>query len=78
MLSFVIILLFLVSQLARIFFPEHLNTNLVLYLMIFTLVLQVMHLTKESFNLGWCKPSDETKLELLVAIKSFLLVFILL
>lgn len=44
--------------------------------MMFTLLLGMMHLVRNTFNLGYCRCTDETKVEFLFAIKAFFLVFI--
>lgn len=59
-------------------FPQIIDTNLVFYLMLFTLAMALMNLVKNTFNLGYFRITDETKVELLMAIKAFGVVFILL
>lgn len=46
--------------------------------MIFLLALAGMNLSKNTFSLGFFKYSDETKIELLFAIKAFIVTFVLL
>lgn len=36
----------------------------------------IMNLMKNTFNLGYCRCTDETKVELLIALKAFIVVFI--
>jgi hypothetical protein len=43
-----------------------------------TVTLALMNLTKNSFALGWCRFTDETKVEILMSIKAISLVFIVL
>jgi hypothetical protein len=52
--------------------------NLTFYMMLFLLMMSIIHLMKNTFNLGYFNFSDETKMELLVAAKSFFTVFVLL
>ena len=76
MLTFIILLLFIITQTAKIISSELVESNLVFYLMIFTLVLGMMHLVKNTFNLGYFKFTDETKVQFLFAAKAFFLVFV--
>lgn len=49
-----------------------------LYIMLFLVLMAHLHLCKNTFTQGYFKFSDETKMELLVALKAFLSVFALL
>ena len=53
-----------------------LETNIIFYMMLFLLSMCVMNLTKNTFNLGYFKYSDETKIELLFAIKASVVTFV--
>jgi len=77
MLFLIIMALFALSQTLKAFYPEMLETNLVLYMMIFTYLLCVANLMKNTFALGYCTCSDEAKVEFLMAIKAVLIVFVL-
>ena len=66
---------FIISTAFKMIFPSYISTNLVFYLMLLTLAMGVMHLLKGKLG---CRCSDETKIELLVAVKAFIAVFILL
>lgn len=76
MLTFIILVLFIITQTIKIINSDWLDSNLVFYLMLFTLVLGMMHLVRNTFNLGYCNCNDETKVEFFFAIKAFFIVFI--
>lgn len=52
--------------------------NLTFYMMMFLVLMAQINLMKNTFNLGYFKLTDETKMEFLVAFKSFFAVFALL
>lgn len=54
------------------------ETNLVLYLAILVIVITAQNLNKDVFVNGYCKLTDETKVSLLFAFKTFVFVWILL
>ena len=78
MLNLVVVVLFMITSTIKIFNPDLVETNLVFYMMIMTLSLGLMNLTKNSFALGFCRFTDETKVELLMALKAIGLVFLIL
>ena len=53
------------------------SNNLTFYIMALVQILIIQNLIKNTFNLGYLKFTDETKLEFLMGMKSFSLVFIL-
>lgn len=53
-----------------------LETNLVFYMMVFLVFMAQVNLMKNTFNLGYFKFTDETKIEFLFAIKAFVAVFV--
>lgn len=55
--------------------PQHTQTNLTFYLNLVLLFLVASTLTKDCFALGWFKYTDETKVQILFGIKSFVLVW---
>lgn len=58
--------------------PNRIETNLVLYLAILVIVITAQNLNKDAFANGYRKLTDETKVSLLFAAKTFVLVWILL
>jgi hypothetical protein len=78
MLSLVILCHFAISQSVRLVFPSLIETNLVMYLLVFTLMLTLMNLCRNTFSRGYFNLTDETKVELLMAIKAFAVVFVVL
>ena len=78
MLFTVIIVLFAVTQTTKIVMPSLLETNIVFYMMIFLIFMAIVNLMKNTFSLGYFRYSDETKIELLFAIKSFIAAFVVL
>lgn len=77
MLFLIVMALFALSQTVKVFFPDLLETNLVLYMMIFSYLLCVANLMKNTFALGYCKCTDEAKVEFLMAFKAVFIVFVL-
>lgn len=70
------VLSFFVVILTKIFVPtEFTQTNLTFYLTLMTLMLVLSNLRKGSFPAGLTKLTDETKVQLLFAFKSFILVW---
>lgn len=62
--------------LTKILLPDNLTqTNLTFYMFMITLMLVLSNLRKGSFPAGLRKLTDETKVQLLFAIKSFILVW---
>ena len=78
MLSSVILALFAITQSIKIYEPTWIDTNLSFYLMLFTVSVAFINLTKNSFSKGFCKCSDETKVEFMMGFKAFLVVFLIL
>ena len=62
MLCSVILTLFAVTQTIKIFDNTLIDTNLVFYLMVFTVSIALINLTKSTFAYGYCRCPDETKL----------------
>lgn len=54
------------------------QTNYSLYLTLLTLILVLQMLCKDCFSLGWTRYTDETKVQMLFAIKSYFLVWVVL
>jgi len=75
MLFLIILIVFSASQTIKALWPHLIETNLVLYLMLFTTMLGFSSLMKNTFNLGFFKCTDQTKVELLMAAKAFGMVF---
>jgi hypothetical protein len=50
------------------------QTNLTFYVMLLQLALWLTNLCKNSFNLGWFRYTDETKLQMFMAVKAFIVV----
>jgi hypothetical protein len=59
----------------KIIVPTTTDSNLTIYMMVFMLLMTIVNLMKNTFNLGYFKYSDETKMEILLAIKAFFTVF---
>jgi len=76
MLFVVILGLFAITQGTKLVYPSLLETNIIFYMMIFLLAMAGMNLCKNTFSLGYFKYSDETKIELLFAIKAFIVSFV--
>lgn len=74
MLFHLILAMFAVVITLRVVAPEYMNTNLTFYLTIVTILLYIAHLSKNTFALGYCKLTDETKVQILLAFKSFCIV----
>ena len=51
------------------------QTSLTYYMTLLVLVLIIQSLTKNTFNLGWFKYTDETKMEIFMGIKAFVLTY---
>jgi len=59
--------------------PDHMNTNLTWYMTMLTLGMYITNMCKGTFLLGYCgKLTDEAKVQLLAAVKSFVIIFALL
>lgn len=78
MLFVVALLMFVATQSVRLAAPEQVEGNLTFYMMVFLVLMAFLNLTRNTFLLGYMKFTDETKMELLVALKAFLSVFALL
>lgn len=59
----------------KIIVPTTTDSNLTIYMMVFMVLMTIVNLMKNTFNLGYFKYSDETKMEILLAIKAFFTVF---
>ncbi len=73
MLCIITLVQFTVTAILRLLVPSTTPSNIVFYLMLFTIVLALMNLSK---NKQLCRCSDQTKVELLVSLKSFFIIFI--
>jgi hypothetical protein len=58
--------------------PDVMNTNLTFYLAFLTLMLYISNMARGTFERGYCTLSDETKVQFMLSIKSFLMVFFVL
>jgi len=61
MLFSVIIVLFSVVLLIKLFFPDRIETNLVLYMSVIVIILTSQNLNKDAFIFGFRNLTDETK-----------------
>ena len=78
MLFHLVIAMFLVVIVLRVAVPDLMNTNLTFYLALLTVMMYVANLGKDTFLMGYCgKMTDEAKVQLLLSIKSFIVVFAL-
>jgi len=79
MLFHIVVVMFVFMSLLKIVAIEAplANTNLTFYLIILVLMMLFAQLNKDSFKLGYFKYSDETKVRLLYAVKSFITVWVL-
>lgn len=59
----------------KMLIPASVESNLSFYMMLFMLLMTVVNLMKNTFNLGYSKFSDETKMEILLSVKAFITVF---
>lgn len=76
MLFTVVVILFAIGQTVKLIAPWLLDTNVVFYMMAFLFCMALMHLTRGTFSQGWFSYSDETKIEILFAIKSAVASFV--
>jgi len=70
------LLMFLFSMTFKVFLPEYMETNLVFYMSVFTLLVVLANLMKDTFLLGYFKYTDETKMQFLLGLKSFIIVWV--
>lgn len=77
MLFSVAVVLFSTILVIKVIMPDRIDTNLVLYLCIIVVIVTSQNLNKDAFIRGYCRLTDETKVSLLFAAKSFLLVWVL-
>ena len=75
MLFFIILMLFAITSALKVFYPVDLDSNLVLYMIIFTIMLIVVNLMKNTFSMRYTRFSDETKVEILVSVKAFAMIY---
>ena len=67
-------IMFLVISVLRVLpVGSFIQTNLTFYILVLPLVLWIMNLCKNSFNLGYFSYTDETKLQLVMAVKAFII-----
>ena len=80
LLCFVSMVMFTIITTLSIIPVEAINqliqTNLTFYIMLGLVIAILCNLCKDSFNLGFFRYSNETKMEILMAIKAFSLIFI--
>jgi len=68
--------MFAVVVVLRGIIPDLMNTNLTFYMTILTIIMYIANLGKGTFLMGFCgKLTDEAKVQLLAAVKTFILVF---
>jgi hypothetical protein len=77
MLFTIIILMFTITQTLKVFLPKLIESNIIFYMMMFILLMAFMNLTKHTFSQGYFKYADETKIEILFAMKSFIATYVL-
>mmetsp|Transcript_8983 Transcript_8983/g.6750 ORF Transcript_8983/g.6750 Transcript_8983/m.6750 type:complete len:93 (+) Transcript_8983:317-595(+) len=75
MMSTVSVCQFVLTTLAKLFFPALFTVNLAFYMMLFSLFIAASYLLRGKLK---CKCTDETKIEFLVGAKAFIVVFIVL
>lgn len=76
MLFVVILGLFAITQTVKMFMPTSVDSNLTFYMMMFMIFMIMLNLMKNTFNQGYFKFSDETKMEMLLSLKAFFTVFV--
>ena len=76
MLTVTLMALFVITQAFKIVAYDLLNTNICFYLMLFVFLMTQTNLIKSSFSKGLFTIQDDTKIELFIAFKSFLMSFI--
>ena len=71
----VVVALFLITSTVHVlpfeFTTGLIQTSLTYYMTLLVLVLVVQNLMKNTFNLGWFRYTDETKMEIFMALKAF-------
>ena len=75
MLFTVVLLLFVVTQIASMLNLVD-SSNLCFYMLLFLLFMAQVNLLKNTFHLGYCRFSDETKMQMVLAFKAFLTIFL--
>ena len=79
MLFYYVLVMFVMMGTAKMLLPEHLTqTNLTFYMAIMCLMLIWTNLGKKSFPTGYLRLTDETKVQVLFAVKTFFVVWALL
>lgn len=78
MLFILVVSMITVMTLVKVLLPEYGTTNLSLYLGLLTLLLLLAMLSRDTFVLGYFKYTDETKVQLLFGVKSFLFTWMIL
>jgi hypothetical protein len=78
MLTVLTVILTFVTSLAKLVSPNvtSLHTNLSLWLCIFTLLQTLQMLSRDAFKLGYTRFTDETKVQILFGVKTFVLVWV--
>jgi Predicted transmembrane protein 161AB len=76
MLFTVILAIFAITQTTKLVMPSLAESNLVFYMMAFLIFMAIVNLMKNTFTLGYFNYSDEVKIELLFAIKTFFVSFV--
>jgi len=77
MLFHQVLIMFIAVLLLKTVVPAHLlDTNLTFYLALITLLLIFQNLCKNAFPTGYFSLTDETKMQVLFAVKSFIVVWV--
>lgn len=69
------LIMFVITQIMKMFVVSTVESNLTFYMMLFMLLMTEVNLMKNTFNLGYMKFSDDTKMEILLGCKAFITVF---
>lgn len=79
MLFYYVLIMFVLMGTAKCLLPENItSTNLTYYMAMITLLLIWTNLGKNSFPTGYLRLTDETKMQVLLSVKTFFLVWTLL
>ena len=76
MMFFVAIVIFLITTTLQVFPVIEVKTQLTYYVLLLLITLVLHYLTRNSFNLGYFRYTNETKLQISMALKAFLIVFL--
>jgi hypothetical protein len=78
MLVQICVVMFVCVIILKLVVPDVLNTNLTFYMSFLTLMLYICNMGKGTFEHGYLKLSDETKVQLMLSTKSAIVVFLVL